>query len=298
MQQGSRRRSDGVAIVLLSLLRKEKTENCLRSLYAHTRRPFEVVVVSQESDRATVAWAAALTRTHENLRFLFNKKNVGPAVGRNQAVRSVKTEHVVFLDNDARVTKKWLEPLLETMEKDKRTGAVGALIVDDRGRVQYCGRYMEARRNAVGTRFLGVRCDRFLKEDSSEARRKGMVPWYPTTCLLVRRDLLELVSGFDERFLIAEEDKDICLAIRKAGRRIRCNPASRVVHDRAENRGAYSRIRRDPAALMKDVRHFEEKWGIRSIHEFSRGYLRGMGVSERRIDEHARLPFSFKVIDG
>jgi GT2 family glycosyltransferase len=54
--------------------------------------------------------------------------------------------------------------------------------------------------------------------------------WVSGSCLLIRRSLLERLSGFDERFFLYEEDVDLCARGRQAGFRVVFTPSAHVVH--------------------------------------------------------------------
>jgi N-acetylglucosaminyl-diphospho-decaprenol L-rhamnosyltransferase len=47
---------------------------------------------------------------------------------------------------------------------------------------------------------------------------------------MARREALEAVGGFDERFFLYEEDADLCRRVRAAGWRVVFTPAAEVRH--------------------------------------------------------------------
>ena len=54
--------------------------------------------------------------------------------------------------------------------------------------------------------------------------------WVSGSCVLVRRDAFNEVSGFDERYFLYWEDADLCRRLRQAGWSIRFRRDARVVH--------------------------------------------------------------------
>ena len=115
-----------ISIVTLSLQRREHTERLVDELYQRTRLRFELVVVSQASSAGDVDWLSAMARARPNLKLIFNERNVGTAAGRNQGLRATHGSYVVFVDNDVTVTDGWLEPLVDTAQRDTSIGSVGA----------------------------------------------------------------------------------------------------------------------------------------------------------------------------
>ena len=55
--------------------------------------------------------------------------------------------------------------------------------------------------------------------------------WLSGGCLLVRRTVIESVSGFDEGFFLYNEDMDLCVRVRAAGYKVRYEPAALARHE-------------------------------------------------------------------
>jgi GT2 family glycosyltransferase len=75
--------------------------------------------------------------------------------------------------------------------------------------------------------------------------------------MLGRREALEQVGGFDERFFLYCEDMDLCAELVKAGHRVRYEPGAVVHHI-----GGHSAPRSGLLAVMADSRiRFARKHG-------------------------------------
>lgn len=285
-----------ISIVTLHLRREEHTRRFVEHLYQHTPNPFELIVVSQDSRPATIAFLEELRAGRRNLRILWNDGNVGTAAGRNQGIRAACGDRVVVADNDIEPRAGWLTPLVESLESDPQVAGVGGLVLTPQGRPQYCAPYMVERSDHAGRRSIGLHFDRWFRVDSPEIGATCTVPWYPTTCLLLRRSAFERAGGFDEAFRLAEEDKDLCLSLRRVGGRLVCNPSSQVVHHNSPRDPEYAKIREDLALLRQDRKRFEEKWGYGVIHESSRRYLLEGGIPEERVRRYEKFPLFMKVV--
>ena len=184
-----------ISIVTLHLQRKEHTERFIRQLYQRTEQEFELVVVSQESDAETVAWLTQLQQEQHHFKVLWNEQNIGTAAGRNLGIRASSGEQVIVIDNDVEVTDGWLQPLIDTADKQKSIAAVGALILSAQGDVQYCSRYVVEYFEKTDQHSIGLHIDCKLKADSPEVGSECEVPWYPTTCLLIKKSAFEESGG-------------------------------------------------------------------------------------------------------
>lgn len=285
-----------VSIVTLSLERREHTERFIAAVHRYTRSPFELIVVSQESDPDTVRWLDAIRSGHPAMSVLWNERNVGTAVGRNQGARLARGDWLAFVDNDVEVGPGWLEAMLATAGRDDSVGAVGAKILTSQGITQYCSDYLVERRSPDLGLGLGLHFGRVLRDDSPLVSADAETPWYPTTCLLVRREAFDRAGGFDETYAVAEEDKDLSLALRGAGYRILFSAAASVVHHSHPRSESYRRHREDFLTLKGDRARFEEKWNCRVIHECTRRYLQELGVPERQIQRYEKFPVHMVVV--
>lgn len=165
-----------------------------------------VVVVD---DGSTVPVAGAAIR-HDTTR--------GPAAARNAGLRLAATPLVAFVDADVVADPGWLAPLVAHFD-DSRIGAVAPRIVSTDGGMQprWLARYEDARSPLD------------LGPDPSPVRPKAKVPYVPTAALVVRRDALDAIGGFDENLRVGE-DVDAVWRLHEAGWRVRYEPASVVRH--------------------------------------------------------------------
>jgi len=285
-----------VSIITLHLKRERHTRRLVESIYANTASPFELVVVGQDAEPETREFLREVAAGRPGLKVLFNERNVGTAAGRNQGLRAAGGSLAVLIDNDVEVTAGWLPPLVGSMQRDPSIGAVGAMILTPQGRPQYCSRYVVERAAGVAGRSLGLHFDRRLEADDPEINRECEVPWYPTTCLMVRPSCFAGADAFDEGFSVAEEDKDLCLSLRRSGFRIVYNPGSRVSHHGYPRDPEYTVIRENRLLLHRDRRRFEEKWSCGVINESSRRFLAESGVSDEQIARYERFPLFMRVV--
>jgi HAD superfamily hydrolase (TIGR01662 family) len=122
-------------------------------------------------------------------------RGAGPAAARNLGWRAGRAPWVVFLDDDVEVTADWAACL-----QDDLTGA--AAVGGSQGRIMVPvpdGRLTDWQRNVQGL---------------ERAR-------WATADMAYRRDVLQRVGGFDERFRRAyREDADLALRVMNAGYRL------------------------------------------------------------------------------
>ena len=188
-----------ISVVLPTYHRPELLERCLRALLAQTLAPdrFEILVVDDGHDDATrEQWQAIAARQPApRIRYLRASSGRGPAVARNFGWRQASAALVAFTDDDTQPAPDWLEQGLAVMRL-RRDWVAAA------GRVQ-------------------VPCagDARGRPTDHELMTRGLeTAEFVTANAFVRREALQRIDGFDERFRRAwREDSDLQFRLQALG---------------------------------------------------------------------------------
>ena len=242
-----------VSIVIPTFNRLELTRACLKALHANTpAEDFELIVVDNASTDGTREFVAA-EQTAGRLTAILNEKNAGFAHACNQGAAAARGKYVLFLNNDTEVRPGWLSPLIQSAEADPQIGALGGKLLYSDNTIQHAGVVLLDDR-AHGDPLLAQHIFSRQPHDLPEANRPRICPALTAACLFVRREIFELVGGFDEEFWNGYEDVDLCLKISAAGRRLVYQPASVVTHH--ESQSGPERFRRAP----QNIARLHQKW--------------------------------------
>lgn len=191
--------SVSVVIPTAGLARRRMLETCLRSIHRAVLPgdDVEIVVVLDGGDPGDYD---ALHRLDRPVRVLA-QPHAGPAAARNLGWRSSHGEVVAFLDDDTAVGDEWLADLRRHFAGDPSLAGLG-------GRVE----------PITPTNVVS----RMMTDMGHLQHRRGPHGWRLITAnAAVRREVLEDVGGFDERFpTAAGEDFDLFDRIGRAGHRL------------------------------------------------------------------------------
>ncbi len=170
------------------------------------------------------------------------KENGGAIDTLNYALERASGDVVVQLDADASIeTHGWLEKMLGLLESDDRVGVVTAKIVMDDGFVHACGVDLVAASGMqdrpttltepVGERTWHFRAERMREGVWADEDVACEVDAGLGCCLMYRRaDALE-AGGYDRGYSpVWFDDIDLCLGIRKLGRKVFYLPDVHVIH--------------------------------------------------------------------
>jgi GT2 family glycosyltransferase len=205
------------------------TLRCIESLLATGYRELEITVVDNDDQ--------PVPNLPSDVKLIRTGENVGFARAHNRGVRSSDGDYVMFTNPDTLVERDFFENLADFFGEHPDAGIVGPRILDDSGAVQLSARKeIGFISSLMGRTSLLTR----LFPDSAMVRRlfpaselhdgPALVDWVSGACMAARRDLLDEIGGFDERFFMYFEDADLCRSTREAGRLVYYLPGVEVVH--------------------------------------------------------------------
>ncbi|MBK35703.1 MAG: hypothetical protein CME26_09275 [Gemmatimonadetes bacterium] len=237
-----------VDIVIPLYNKADYTRACLEGLEAMSAQvPFNVVLVDNASTDDT---PTLLNEWENRADVVRSPHNLGFAKGNNLGAARGKAPYVLFLNNDTVPESGWLEALVEEIERDPEIGIVGAkLLYPGKRDVQHAGLEI-----VNGTPDHVYRHADEHDSWVNEARDLDMVTG---ACLMIRRDLFEVLGGFDEGYVNGVEDVDMCLRARDRGYRVRYCPTSVLIHHEGTSEGRYDHVQPN---LIKFAQRFQSRF--------------------------------------
>jgi GT2 family glycosyltransferase len=206
-------------------------------LHFTTYENFRLLLMDNASDQPQTAELLARLRRDSRVRTMRDDRPFNFAALNNAAVQQSDAEFVLLLNNDTElISAGWIEELLEHAQRPD-VGAVAPLLLYGDGTVQHVGAAL-GMHGYGGHPFAGLPVDR---RTPFGAASDGTRNWLAVTaaCMLVERRKFERVGGFDETFVVAGNDVDLCLRLTAAGHRSLCVPHVRLLHHEGRSRGPY-----------------------------------------------------------
>ena len=262
-----------VTVVVVPRERFSATERSLRSLFDNTPEAFKLIYVSAGAPPSVQRYLQAAS---ERSRFrLITLGYVSPNQARNAALREVSTKYVAFLDNDALVTRGWLDRLVQCAEE---TGAaiVGPLYLVgeiEQQLIHMAGgtlHFKEEHGQRIvydEHRLVDVRLDTL-----PAPLQRSECDFVEFHCMLGRTAFLKQLGGLDEGLLSLHEHIDVGWAARTAGGTVFVEPAaiaSYVPPPPLEwSDLPYFMLRWSDDWSNASVDHFRKKWGVAATRHF------------------------------
>jgi GT2 family glycosyltransferase len=212
--------STRLTVIIITWNSIDYIDKCLAALYRQTFKDFQLHVV----DNASNDGSADFIVTHfpeVHLRKL--PHNIGFAAANNLALKEVKTEYVALLNPDAFAHPDWLNNLLTAMDEYPEAGfAASKMLLFDQP--DFIDRAGDAYTRA-GTASLRGRGKASNQYNSFE-----WVFGASAGAALYRREMLENIGLFNERFFLLYEDVDLSFRAQLSGYRCLYVPNAVVHH--------------------------------------------------------------------
>ena len=244
----------------------------------------ELIVVDNHSVDGSLDYLIPL---FPRVRFISNQQNFGFAKANNQAIPFCKGEYVLFLNPDTLVPEDALHKCLAFIRSDAKIGALGVRMLDGRGR------------------FLPESKRAFPSPLASFCKLIGLAGWFPRSALfnryalgnldehqnhtvdvlagafmMVRKELLVELKGFDEDYFLYGEDIDLSYRIQTAGFENRYFCETGIIHFKGESSAGTSLNRVEyfyKAMLVFVDKHYRSS-GAKIFSVFIRAAIAARGI--------------------
>jgi hypothetical protein len=253
-------RGPRVVFVIVNWRSAADTIRCLESFAQLDWPNPEFLVVENDSRDGSATKLIEATADRPDVRLIIAPSNLGFTGGNNLGIRRALArgaDFVVLVNPDTTlVNPGFVRACVERLEREPSLGAVGPMVyLREAGKVQNTileFPWLHRRIANVALSWFGRRRAR-----SGETERPAEV--LNGVCLVLRRQALEAVEGFDPLIFAYVDEADLFLRLRRAGFEARYLPTPSVIHhQRADGYGRGSRVE---YLLKRNTLYFLRKHG-------------------------------------
>ena len=220
-----------VCVAVVNYNTRELLGRCLETVLADGAA--HVVVV----DNASTDGSAPYARDRfPRVQVIENKANAGYGAAANQAVWQTAKPFVLLLNADTEIQRGCIAELMTHAGRSPRAGIVAPAIFTSSGNLE-CSYFpfpgtldwlLENEPLAPLVRRLPPLKRRSVSFQPADQPRR--VPWVMGCAMLLRREAMESVRGFDESYFMYYEEVDLCRRMADAGWEVHFTPTARVKH--------------------------------------------------------------------
>ena len=248
-------KTNKVSIIIVCWNNSQFTKDCIERLYEVTPTGFELIIVNNASTDNTLEVLNKLKEKYPDIKIINSEENLGFAKGNNLGLKEVSGEYICFLNNDTLPQWGWLERMVDVMETKEDAGVVG-------GRLYFSEKNGKWLIQHAGVEFINGETEHIgrFKEDSM-VRGVGIQEVEAVTgaCMLVRKEF----AKFDEEYIRGYyEDVDLCMEVRKAGKKVYINHEAKLIHYEGQSQNIVKQNdkKKFDEVAENNKKRFHKKW--------------------------------------
>lgn len=226
-----------ISIVTLNYNQADVTCEFLESARLLTYPHFEILVCDMGS--AEDPSAKIIAGNYPNTRLLLAKKNLGFAGGNNWGMRQAKGDFIFIVNNDTEVTASLLQDLLLPFQtrNDIGVSCPKILYFHHPNIIQYAGfnpmNHFTGRTSSIGN----------LEPDNGQYNISGPTYGAHGCAMMVKREVIDRVGMFPEKFFLYYEEWDWSARILRAGYTIWYTAEASIYHKESVSVGKTNPIK-------------------------------------------------------
>ncbi len=216
-----------IAVVILNWNGEKLLEQFLPSVLAHSEIANIYVIDNASTDDSI----KLLKETFPKVTIIQNDWNFGFAKGYNDGLKTIQEPYLALVNSDIEVTENWLNPILETFNKEHKTAIIQPKILDYNKKTHF--EYAGAAGGFVdkyGYPFCRGRIFSTIEEDIGQYDDESAIFWASGACFFIRNEVFKELNGFDDRFFAHQEEIDLCWRSFNSNYSAKYIPTSVVYH--------------------------------------------------------------------
>ncbi|MBU0598628.1 glycosyltransferase family 2 protein [Patescibacteria group bacterium] len=204
---------------------------CLDSLNQQTYKNFEIVLVDNAS---TDGSPDMIKKSYPGVKIIYNKKNLGFARANNKGIKYAlenNSDYIVITCQDDRFEPNFLEQGIKVLEQKGVGMCTPKVIYDETNRIWWAGGKLLPLKELLKSTSIKI-SEHTGKgdEDVGQYNSPRLVDILTGNALFVKREVIEKVGYFDEKYFLYGDDIDYSIRARKAGYSLIYFPDTTVYH--------------------------------------------------------------------
>lgn len=225
----------------------EVLRNCFMSLMASRDVSLEVFVIDNAQDKTMPRFVKEII---PDAQVIVNAENKGFAAAVNQGLKASTGRYALLLNPDASVPPSALKKMVDHLDQDKEVGIASSIIRYPDGTHQESIRRFPGLLDQLAILFklphvfkrISV-VDKYMMRDVDPMKTQD-VDSIMGAFMFIRREVIEKIGYFDERYFIWFEEVDYCKMAVDAGFKVRQYGDVEIIHHKGHSFNKVATIRK------------------------------------------------------
>ena len=225
-----------ISIIAVTFNTKRVVLDCLASIFETIKEmSFEVWVVDNNSTDGTVE---AIREQYPGVNIIPNKENLGFAAANNQAFRQMNGRYALLLNTDTVLTSGAVKELYDFMEANPEAGmACGQLLNQDGSKQNSIANFPTLLTLSCNETVLRILMPKRFPSKRREYVSPLKVDSCIGACLIVRKEAMDDIGFFDERYFFFLEETDWAYRMRLGSWGVYFVPRAEIFHAQGKTVG-------------------------------------------------------------
>jgi len=232
-----------LSIIIVNYNVKEFLQNLLHSIDKATKNiQHEIIIIDNASDDGSIQFIKSKFLPDDRITLIENKENLGFGKANNIGLKHAKGKFILLINPDCLLSEDTLIEMISFLDKNPHAGIAGCKILNPDGSLQ-----LACRRSFPGpwTSFCKVtglstffpKSKIFAKYNLTylDENKSYEVDAISGSFMMIKKDALKRVNGFDEDFFMYGEDLDLCYRFQKAGFKVYYVHSTQIIHYKGES---------------------------------------------------------------
>lgn len=205
----------------------------MKSLYQQFEKEFnqgkiELIIVDNSSNDGSVQAIEEeiKSKKYNGVVLITNKINTGFGAGCNKGAQIAKGSYLLFLNNDTVVRDKSILKMADFLNNNPDAAILGGQLKNTDGTLQEsAGKFY-----TLGNAFLLLYTSRTFGNRETNPAKISPVDWVKGALFMVRHDVFDTLSGFDEKIFMYGEDMELCYRAHLLKYKVYFYPDTNITH--------------------------------------------------------------------
>ncbi|MBS1492860.1 MAG: glycosyltransferase family 2 protein [Bacteroidetes bacterium] len=274
-----------LSIIIVTWNAESEIEACINSIIKYNNDiPIEIIVIDNDSKDKTRNILKNYAVQTDFIKVILNDNNKGFTLANNQGIKIAQGDFILLLNPDTKVTENSLIKLIEQLATSGTMGAIAPQLLNEDLTIQpscrtfprywdmFCELILLSRLFPMSRIFARWKMNYFNHNEIDEVEQPM------AAALMIKKNVMDKVNGFDERYKMFFNDVDLCKSIVDAGYKIYFYPDSKIFHLKG-------------ASIYRDRKNMLRIWNDDCVTYFKKHYNNFLLIPLLSIGLKLSLPF-------
>lgn len=205
-----------LSIIIVSYNSCSLIVKCIESIYKFSENlKIQIIISDNASSDNTVD---TIEKKYHDVYIIKNNRNLGFAKANNGAIKYCKGRFVLFLNPDITLIEPVFKKMIKFLETNDDAGLVGCKLINPDGSIQksFFETFPTLTNRFLDAIYVEKLVNKYSHHDKiNDDSRK--VAGITGACMLLRKNLIDELGGFDESFFMYCEDVDLSFRVKQMG---------------------------------------------------------------------------------